>query len=316
MTPVEFSHPIYHDEDAARAHIEAVRWPDGPICPHCGVINEGIRPLLGESMGPGWYYCTSCKDKFTVRMGTVYERSHLPLHKWLLSFRLLASSKKGFSAHQLSRTLNVTYKTAWFVAHRIREAMADHDPEPFGGKDRVVEVDETFHGPADDVFVTGKGWQKKRGTVSKRKIISLVERGGRAKSVKVEDLTAKTIKKVLFNNIVLDSTLNTDEAQHYKELGKEFSKHEAVNHSAGEYKRGDVCTNTVEGFFSIFKRGMVGVYQHCGEQHLQRYLHEFDFRYSNRSKLGIEDGERTTLAIKGATGKRLTYRRLDGSKAA
>jgi len=156
----------------------------------------------------------------------------------------MASSKKGFSAHQLSRTLNVTYKTAWFVAHRIREAMADHDPEPFGGKDKVVDVDETFIGPADYVFVNGKGWQQKRGTVSKRKIISLVERGGRAKSVKVEDLTIKTIKKVLCNNVVLDSTLNTDEAQHYKEVGKKFSKHEAVNHSLGEYKRGDASTNT------------------------------------------------------------------------
>jgi len=316
MTPVELSNAIYHDEDAARAHVESIRWPDGPICPHCGVINQGIRPLQGNSMGPGWYYCESCKDKFTVRMGTVYERSHLPLHKWLLAFRLMASSKKGFSAHQLSRTLNVTYKTAWFVAHRIREAMADHDPEPFGGKDKVVEVDETFIGPADYVFVNGKGWQQKRGTVSKRKIISLVERGGRAKSVKVEDLTIKTIKKVLCNNVVLDSTLNTDEAQHYKEVGKKFSKHEAVNHSIGEYKRGDASTNTVEGFFSIFKRGMVGIYQHCGEQHLQRYLHEFDFRYSNREKLGIGDGERTSLAVKGADGKRLTYRRLNKRSAA
>src|SRR3984893_4579510 len=146
MTPVELSNAIYHDEDAARAHLEATRWPDVPICPHCGVIKEGIRPLLGNSMGPGWYYCTSCKDKFTVRMGAVYERSHLPLHKWLLAFRLMASSKKGFSAHQLSRTLKVQYKTAWFVAHRIREAMADDDPEPLGGKDKVVEVDETFQG--------------------------------------------------------------------------------------------------------------------------------------------------------------------------
>lgn len=316
MTPVELSHPIYSDEDAARTHIESVRWPDGPVCFHCGVVKEGIRPLAGKSMGAGWYYCESCKDKFTVRMGTVYERSHLPLHKWLLAFRLMASSKKGFSAHQLSRTLNVTYKTAWFVAHRIREAMADHDPEPFGGKNKIVEIDETFHGPSDDVFVNGKGWQKKRGTVSKRKIISLVERGGRAKSVKVEDLTTNTLKKVIFNNVILDSTLNTDEAQHYKEIGRSFSKHESVNHSKGEYKRGAVCTNTVEGFFSIFKRGMVGVYQHCGEQHLQRYLHEFDFRYSNRLALGINDGERTTLAIKGATGKRLTYRRLDGRDAA
>lgn len=316
MTPVELSNPIYHDEDAARKHIELIRWPDGPVCPHCGVVNEGIRPLQGQSMGAGWYYCTSCKDKFTVRMGTIYERSHLPLHKWLLAFRLMASSKKGFSAHQLSRTLNVTYKTAWFVAHRIREAMADYDPEPFGGKDKVVEVDETFQGPADYVFVNDKGWQQKRGTVSKRKIVSLVERGGRAKSVKVEDLTTKTLKKVIFNNVVLDSTLNTDEAQHYKEIGREFAKHEAVNHSAGEYKRGSASTNTVEGFFSIFKRGMIGIYQHCSEKHIQRYLHEFDFRYSNRSALGIEDGERTSLAIKGGDGKRLTYRRVNGRAAA
>jgi transposase-like protein len=316
MTPVELSNVIYHDEDAARTHIESIRWPDGPICPHCGVINEGIRPILGDSMGSGWYYCTSCKDKFTVRMGAIYERSHLPLHKWLLAFRLMASSKKGFSAHQLSRTLNVTYKTAWFVAHRVREAMADYDPEPLGGKDKVVEVDETFQGPAAYVFHNNKGWLQKRGTVSKRKIVSLVERGGRARSVKVKDLTTKILKKVVVENVSLDSTLNTDEAQQYKKIGKEFSKHEYVSHSIGEYKRGDVTTNSVEGFFSIFKRAMIGVYQHCGEQHLQRYLHEFDFRYSNRSKLGIEDAERTTLAIKGATGKRLTYRSLDGRDAA
>jgi transposase-like protein len=189
-------------------------------------------------------------------------------------------------------------------------------PSRLAARTKVVEVDETFQGPADYVFVNDKGWQQKRGTASKRKIVSLVERGGRARSVKVKDLTTKTLKKVVSGNIVLDSTLNTDEAHHYKEIGKEFSKHETVNHSIGEYKRGATSTNTVEGFFSIFKRGMVGVYQHCGEQHLQRYLHEFDFRYSNRSKLGIEDGERTTLAIKGATGKRLTYRSLDGRDAA
>jgi transposase-like protein len=316
MTPTEMSSPVYHDEDAARAHIESIRWPHGVTCPHCGTIKDGIRPLGGNSMGPGWYYCTSCKDKFTVRMGTIYERSHLPLHKWLLAFRLMASSKKGFSAHQLSRTLNVTYKTAWFVAHRIREAMADNDPEPFGGKDQIVEVDETFQGPSDDVFVNGKGWQKKRGTASKRKIVSLVERGGRAKSVKVDDLTAKTLRKVIFSNVVLDSTLCTDEAQHYKEIGKAFTKHESVNHSEGEYARGKASTNHVEGFFSIFKRAMVGTYQHCSEKHLQRYLHEFDFRYSNRSKLGVEDGERTSRAIAGANGKRLTYRCINGGEAA
>ena len=230
MTPVELSSPIYHNEDAARAHLQAVRWPDGPICPHCGVVNEGIRPLLGESMGPGWYYCTSCKDKFTVRMGAIYERSHLPLHKWLLAFRLMSSSKKGISAHQLSRTLNVTYKTAWFVGHRIREAMADHDPQPLGGVDKVVEVDETFQGPAKYIFINYKGWQQKRGIGSKRKIISLVERGGMAKSVKVDDLTMGILEKIISEGVELDSTINTDEATHYEAIGRQYFKHETVNH--------------------------------------------------------------------------------------
>jgi transposase-like protein len=309
MTPTEMSDPIYHDENAAREHLEAVRWAAGRVCPHCGGLDNS-RPLGGESMGPGWYYCLDCKDKFTVRMGTVYERSHIPLHKWLLAFRLMASSKKGISTHQLHRTLNITYKSAWFLSHRIREAMADQDPEPLGGKDKVVEADEMFLGPADSVFVNDKGWQRKRGTQTKRKVVSLVERGGRSMSVKVENIDIATLKQIIGANVVLDSTLNTDEAQHYKSIGKKFAKHEAVNHSQKEYARGSAHTNTVEGFFSIFKRGMTGIYQHCGEQHLQRYLNEFDFRYSNRSKLGIEDGLRTTLAIKGADGKRLTYRRL------
>jgi transposase-like protein len=307
-TPVELSHPIYHDEDAARSHLEAIRWPNGPVCPYCGSLGETVRALAGESMGKGWYYCGECQKKFTVRVGAVYERSHIPLHKWLLGFRLYASSKKGFSAHQLHRTMNITYKSAWFMAHRIREAMNDSDPAPLGGKGKVVEVDETFIGPAKDIYVNERGWMKERGTGTKRKVITLVERGGRARSIKVDDLSAKTIRKVLFENIVLDSRLHTDEAHHYRKPGVEFAAHERVNHSAGEYARGDVTTNTVEGFFSIFKRGMVGIYQHCGEKHLQRYLNEFDFRYSNRVALGIDDAERTTRAIKGASGKRLTYR--------
>lgn len=314
MTPTELSDPIYHNEDAARAHLEGIRWPNGPVCFYCGVVGNS-RPLGGKSMGPGWHYCPDCKKKFTVRQGTVYERSHIPLHKWLLAFRLMASSKKGISTHQLHRTLKLSYKSAWFLSHRIREAMADSDPEPLGGKDKVVEVDEMFLGPADSVFVNDKGWQRKRGTQTKRKVVSLVERGGRSISVKVESLDIATLKQIIGANVVLDSTLNTDEAQHYKAIGKNFAAHEAVNHSQKEYARGSASTNTVEGFFSIFKRGMTGVYQHCGEQHLQRYLAEFDFRYSNRSKLGIEDGLRTTLAIKGADNKRLTYRRLGESAA-
>lgn len=304
----DLTNPIFHDEAAARAHFEAIRWPDGkPVCPHCGVIGAATL-VKGKSHRPGLYQCNACREPFTVTVGSVMESSKIPLHKWALGFHLMAASKKGVSAHQLMRMLGIgSYRTAWFMCHRIREAMFDPDPEPFGGKDKAVEVDETFISKPGSIFVNGKGWQSKRGTATKRKVITLVERGGRAKSVKVEEFDAATIRKVLFNNIVLDSTLNTDEAQHYKKPGRQFSKHEAVNHSAGEYKRGDTTTNTVEGFFGIFKRGMKGVYQHCGEQHLQAYLNEFDFRYSNRVALGVDDTERARRAIRGAAGKRLMY---------
>jgi transposase-like protein len=323
MMPVELSHPAYHDDDEARKCLEAIRWPDGVTCPHCSA-KEGVRPLKEggrkssqkKPMGDGWYYCEKCQDKFTVRVGTVYERSHIKLHKWLLGFRMMAASKKGFSAHQLSRTLNITYKSAWFMAHRIREAMGETNPPPLGGKDKVVEVDETFIGQPDYIFVNGKGWQQVRGVSTKRKVISLVERGGKARSFKVENFKPDTIRKVLFENISTESRLHTDEAHHYRKPGREFAAHERVIHCQEEYARGDVTTNTVEGFFSIFKRGMTGVYQHCSEQHLSRYLKEFDFRYSNRSALGVEDVERTTRAIKGAAGKRLTYRNPDGKAAA
>lgn len=304
----DLTNPIFNDENAARAYFEGVRWPNGPICPHCGVLNEATL-VKGQSHRPGMYQCNACLSPFTVTIGSVMESSHVPLHKWALGFRLMASSKKGFSAHQLMRSLGLgSYRTAWFMAHRIREAMNDNDPEPLGGKDKTVEVDETFIGKPESTFVNGKGWVGKRGTGTKRKVITLVERGGRSVSVKVEDLTAQTIKTVLGKHVILDSTLNTDEAQHYKAPGKKFAKHEAVNHGSGEYARGETTTNTVEGFFGIFKRGMTGVYQHCGENHLQAYLNEFDFRYSNRTRLGVDDIERTRRAIKGAEGKRLTYK--------
>ena len=221
----------------------------------------------------------------------------------------MAASKKGVSAHQLMRMLGLgSYRTAWFMAHRVREAMAEHDPEPLGGKGKTVEIDETFIGKPDQTFVSGKGWMGKRGTATKRKVLTMVERGGRAVSVKVEDLTVHTLKTLIGKHVVLDSTLNTDEAQFYKPIGKRFADHQAVNHGSGEYARGETTTNTVEGFFGIFKRGMTGVYQHCGENHLQAYLNEFDFRYSNRVGLGVDDTERTRRAVKGAEGKRLTYR--------
>jgi transposase-like protein len=303
---VDLTDPIFHDEEAARKYFESIRWPDGPICPHCGVLNEATK-LEGDAHRKGLYKCRSCGEQFSVTVGSVMESSHVPLHKWALAFRLMSGSKKGISAHQLMRSLGLgSYRTAWFLAHRVREAMGDPDPEPLGGKGKTVEVDETYIGKPGQTFVSGKGWVGKRGTSTKRKV--LVERGGRAVSIKVEDLTIPTIKKILDAHVILDSTLNTDEAQWYKAPGKNFAKHEAVNHGDGEYVRGDTTTNTVEGFFSIFKRGMTGVYHHCGEHHLPAYLKEFDFRYSNRMALGCDDTERTRRAVKGAAGKRLTYR--------
>jgi len=314
MTPVNLTDPIYHDEDAARAYLEGVRWPDGIVCPLCGSL-EGARPVRGDSMGKGWFYCPHCTSKFTVRTGTVYERSHIALHKWVLGFRLMASSKKGVSAHQLHRSLGITYKSAWFMAHRIREAMAEKNPGPMGGEGKVVEADETFHGPADYIYSNERGWHRKTGSYAKpHKVLTVVERGGRARSVKVQELSIKEIGAVLAQ-VDPATVLHTDNARHYITLGRRFAAHESVNHSEGEYARGKVTTNTVEGFFSIFKRGMIGIYQHCDEQHLQRYLAEFDFRYSNRSALGVEDAERTDKLVKAAEGKRLTYRSPRSGKA-
>jgi hypothetical protein len=291
---IDLSNPVFHNEDAARAYFETLHWPNGPVCPHCGVVNEATA----------------------LKVKTVMESSHIPLHKWALAFRLMSGSKKGVSAHQLMRELGLgSYRSAWFLAHRVREAMADRDPEPLGGKGKTVEVDETYIGKPEQTFVSGKGWQGQRGTATKQKVLTMVERGGRAVSIKIDDLTIPTLKRVLGAHIVLDSTLNTDEAQFCKKPGKAFAAHEAVNHGDGEYVRGVTTTNTVEGFFGVFKRGMKGVYQHCGEQHLQSYLHEFDFRYSNRSALGVDDTERAAKAVTGARGKRLTYQRPRNARA-
>ena len=260
---VDLTNPIFHNEEAARAYFEKLHWPEGPICPHCGIVNEATA-LMGDAHRAGVYKCRACGEQFSVTVGTVMEFSHVPLHKWALAFRLMAGSKKGVAAHQLMRELGLgSYRTAWFLAHRVREAMSVPDPEPLGGKGKTVEVDETYIGKPDEVFVSGKGWHKKRGTNTKQKVLTMVERGGRAVSVKVEDLTIPTVKKVLGDHVVLDSRLNTDEAQWYKQPGKAFAGHDAANHSDSEYVRGDTTTNTVEGYFGIFKRGMVGVYQHC-----------------------------------------------------
>jgi transposase-like protein len=298
----------FTDEAAAYRWVEARVWPNGRVCPHCGVVDQS-GPLKGKSTRVGVYKCYACRKPFTVKVGTIFESSHIKLHIWLQAMFLLCSSKKGFSANQLARTLGVTLKTAWFLGHRIREAMKDDGSNgPLGGEGKIIEADETLMGPQDYQFINDRGWVGKKGPGGKVKILTLVERGGGARSIKAEHLKATDVREFVLANASTKSTLMTDEARHYPRIGKEFAKHETVNHSQGEYARADVTTNTVEGYFSVFKRGMRGTYQQCGEQHLQRYLAEFDFRYSNRVALGIDDVERTERAIRGIIGRRLTYR--------
>jgi transposase-like protein len=297
---------IFTDEAAARAHLEKIQWPDGPICPHCGVVDEATE-LAGDSTRPGVWKCRACEKPFSVTVGTIFERSHVPLTKWLLATELLTASKKGISAHQLHRMLGVTYKTAWFMAHRIREAMKPgKGMAPMGGEGAVIEADETYLGGKR----TGLNKKGKRHSMhDKKKVMALVERGGKVRSFHVKAVNNRTAQDVLLENGDLRSKLMTDEAPFYKQVGETFSGHEAVNHGELEYVRDTAHTNTIEGVFSIFKRGMVGTYQHCGEQHLSRYLAEFDFRYNNRIKLGINDTMRAEIALKQIQGKRLTYRR-------
>ena len=301
----DFSNPVFHDADKAREWLEARLWPEGPICPHCGVINEATA-IKGKTARAGLYQCRACTEQFTVTVGTVFERSHVPLNTWLYANHLLCSSKKGISSHQLSRMLGVSYKTAWFMAQRIREAMKPGGGiAPMGGEGKVVEADETFIG-------NKKGTVAKRGSGHKHAVMALVERGGKVRSFHVKAVNNRTAQDVLLENIDLKTKLMMDETHHYKQVGETFAGHEAIEHGADEYVRGTVHSNTIEGVFSIFKRGMVGTYQHCGEQHLQRYLHEFDFRYSHRVQLGYTDDMRADKALEGISGKRLTYRRING----
>ncbi len=310
---------IFTNEDKARQHLEAQRWPTGPVCPHCGNINPArIRKLEGKSTRPGVYKCNECRKPFSVTVGTVFERSKVPLHMWMYATHLMTSSKKGISAHQLMRMLGVAYPTAWFMAHRIREAMGDAPGTagPIGGVGKVVEADETYFGKKEvQPTVSSRGTpfrsRRKGGPAGKRGVVALVERGGSVRSFHVDTATKESVREILVTNIRRESRLHTDESRLYTKIGKEFAKHETVCHSADEYVRGDVHTNTIEGYFSIFKRGMKGVYQHCSEKHLHRYLKEFDFRYNNRSALGVEDNERRDIALAKIAGKRLTYRRIN-----
>ena len=293
------SAPHFHNEEAAFAFVEARVWPEGPNCPHCGGV-ERISKMQGKSTRLGLYKCYQCRKPFTVRMGTVFEASHVPLHIWLQAMYLVAGSKKGISSNQLHRTLGVTLKTAWFMAHRIREAMRSGDLAPMGG---VVEVDETYIGRKPNAG------HPKGGVAHKMKVLSLVSRDtGEARSVVFERTTADCIIPVVRANIEAEAHIVTDEHAIYRTTIKlHFAAHSVVRHQFGEYVRGDVYTNTVEGFFSIFKRGMRGIYQNCSEKHLHRYLAEFDFRYSNRAALGCNDADRTDRLLRGIVGKRLTY---------
>ena len=317
--------PRFADETAARLHLEALHWPEGPFCPHCGSVNaKRLPPQRGRKTKAspegvvryGVVQCNDCRQQYTVTVGTVFESSKVPLNKWLLVNHLLCSSKKGISAHQIARMIGVTYKTAWFMVHRIREAMKDTHPGPLGGYGETVEADETYiGGKVKNMHNAKRGYDPlKRDNRKgprldlKQPVVSLVERGGRVRSIHVARVTGETLRAVLVTNVDRGSWLMTDEHSGYVSVGKEFVGHGSVAHSLGEYARGEFHTNTVEGFFSLLKRGIVGIYHHVSEAHLQRYCTEFDFRYNTRK---LNDFERAETALLGAVGKRLTYRRAN-----
>jgi len=306
------SQPRFHDEAAAFEYLESMIWADGVVCPHCGIVGGRVYKLEGVRSKPskkhpegivrhGLKKCGECRKQFTAKVGTVFEDAKIPLHKMLQAVHLMMSSKKGISSHQLSRILEVQYNSAWFLAHRIREAMRDGELAPFGGGGGRVEVDETYIGVRKGIDVT-------RGVGHKMRVVSLVERDtGKARSITANQFVRDEVSDIVRANVAKEAKLTTDEARLYWRVGKEFAAHDRVIHAVQQYVVGDVHTNTIEGFFSIFKRGMRGVYQHCSEKHLHRYLAEFDFRYTNRAANGFDDTARAAEALKGIVGKRLTY---------
>lgn len=304
------SNPMFQDADKAREWLEAQLWKNGPVCPHCGVVDEATL-MKGETTRPGLYQCNACREPFTVTVGTLYERSKVPLNKWLAATHLMMASKKGMSALQIGRLLGLSKKTAWFLCHRIRESLRELNPTPMGGEGKTVEIDETFVGGLEKNKHRSKRKHVGTGGAGKEAVFSLVERGGRVQSHHVPAVTSKTLGPILHAQIHGKTYVMTDEGATAKSLGKRFEKHGSVNHSIGEYVRGDVHTNTIEGYFSILKRGINGVYHHVSQTHLKRYLAKFDFRYNEREALGVDDATRMVKSIPGIVGKRLTYRRTD-----
>ena len=308
--------PIFQDETAAREWLEARVWPEGPTCPHCGNADKAkIKALQGKAHRAGLYQCAECREQFTVTVKTVFERSKIPLTKWLAALFLMTASKKGVSAHQVHRMLGISYKSTWFMMHRLREAMRSGGLEPMGGKGKVVEADETYFGKVEEQptkTTAGKPFlhsKHGRGPSGKRPVLALVERGGSVRSFHIAVADQETVCKIVRENVKQESELHTDESVLYAPRLTRIRKHKRVKHSDNEYVRGNVTTNTVESYFSLFKRGMTGVYQHCSEKHLHRYLAEFDFRYNNRIALGVDDAARAATLAEGIVGKRLTYRR-------
>lgn len=301
------SNPIFHDEAKAREWLEARVWPEGPICPHCGIVDQATL-MKGKSHRAGLYQCNACREPFSVTIGTLYERSKIPLHKWLAVTHLMMASKKGMSALQISRMIGLSYKTTWFLCHRIRESLrADDTLPPMGGSNKVVEADETFVG--------GKAKNRAhREPAPKKAVLSLVEREGHVRSFHIANVTATTLRPIIAKNVGLASMLMTDESVVYPSIGKDYANHGTVNHSANEYARlgGFIHINTAENFFSIVKRGIIGSFHHVSEAHLHRYMFEFDYKYNTRD---MTDAERFAASIGGIVGKRLTYRRTNEARA-
>ncbi|MBX9643227.1 MAG: IS1595 family transposase [Novosphingobium sp.] len=314
MAKSVFDAPQFKTEEGAFAYVEAHLWPNGPVCPHCGNCDQArIRKMEGKTTRMGLRKCNECRKPFTVRMGTIFESSHLALHLWLQVIHLMCASKKGISTRQIQRMLSCSMKTAWFLTHRIREAMrAGELAVPFGSGGGAVEVDETYIGHKKNA--TGL-----RRTAHMWGVLSLVDRNTRAIcSFVFEDFRKDQLHPIIRANISREARLMTDEAPMYKKLGREFAEHGTTMHGLDRYVDRDdptIHSNTVEGAFSIFKRGMRGIYQHCQSQHLHRYLAEFDFRYSNRAALEISDTMRAAIALQGVKGKRLTYTAANGQQA-